>query len=184
MLVNRIASEQSMTNYDVKSNLSRISEPHAPVLQLTPYETFLRKYTSYFLVNNCQRCRSLICNGQSLFPQKEAQKHFAFNLALLAVDLQHYEEAANQFKDVYMTYASSAKIRPPAQRISGTNAVELEKFAMLNNLLITYILVIEQNEDKARLSELMSFLHEAKLMNVRYTQSTEELKLMKIAVYV
>ena len=30
----------------------------------------------------------------------------------------------------------------------------------------------------------MSFLNETKLMNVRYTQSTEELKLMKIAVYI
>lgn len=83
-----------------------------------------------------------------------------------------------------MTYGSSVKIRPAAQRINGIHAVELEKFAMLNNLLITYILAIEQNEDKARLSELMSFLHEAKLMHVRYTQSTEELKLMKIAAYV
>jgi len=35
-----------------------------------------------------------------------------------------------------------------------------------------------------RLVELMSFLNETKLMNVRYTQSTEELKLMKIAVYI
>jgi hypothetical protein len=30
----------------------------------------------------------------------------------------------------------------------------------------------------------MSFLNETKLLNVRYTQSTEELKLMKIAVYI
>ena len=65
-------SDRSMTQYDVKSTVTKASEPPVPMLQLTPYEAFVRKYTSYFMVNNCQRCRSLICNGQSLFPQKEA----------------------------------------------------------------------------------------------------------------
>lgn len=55
---------------------------------------------------------------------------------------------------------------------------------MINNLLVTSVLNLESSHDPERLVELMSFLNETKLMNVRYTQSTEELKLMKIAVYI
>jgi hypothetical protein len=55
---------------------------------------------------------------------------------------------------------------------------------MLNNILITYVLDLEKTNDPVSLVELMSFLNETKLLNVRYTQSTEELKLMKIAVYI
>jgi len=66
------------------------------------------------MVNNAQKARSLITNGMSLFAQKEAQKHFAFNQALLAVDLEKYGEAANQYKDVYLNHGITIKVRPSA----------------------------------------------------------------------
>ena len=66
------------------------------------------------MVNNAQKARSLITNGMSLFSQKEAQKHFTFNQALLAVDLEKYGEAANQYKDVYLNHGITIKVRPSA----------------------------------------------------------------------
>lgn len=92
------------------------------------------------------------------------------------MDLKNYKQAADQYKKVYLNFCD-VKIRPAAQRINGINAKELEKFAMLTNYIVAALLADEQEPDFYRLRDLSSILNDAKLFNVRYTQSQEEIKL-------
>ena len=68
--------------------------------------------------------------------------------------------------------------------MEGPNTREDQKFAILQNLIIAYVMREEQNPSRASQQALYQLLRSEKLLNVRYTQSPDELNLFKMATYV
>ena len=68
--------------------------------------------------------------------------------------------------------------------MEGENDQETLKFAIINNLIITYVLREMQEPDLASQQALYTILQRERLLNVRYTQSVDELNLFKMATYI
>ena len=82
---------------------------------------------------------------------------------------QNYAEALEKYLALYQNVCKNFTVRPSAQRIEGPNALESQKFAILQNLIITYMLREEEEPSRASQQALYQLLRNEKLLNVRYT---------------
>lgn len=85
---------------------------------------------------------------------------------------------------MYTDIAKDFQVRPPASRIEGNNEMESQKFAILTNLIIAYMMQEMVQPNQTSQQALYELLRNEKLLHVRFTQSTDELNLFKLATYV
>ncbi len=130
-----------------------------------------------------QRCEVLMKQGKAIFRREECSQQFSFNKGTLLLAQQMYDEAIDQYLALYESPGKEIHIRPSAYRIEGTNMRENFKFAILNNLIIAYIMREQAEPDRVNQQSLYQILRAEKLFDVRYTQSEQELNLFKMATY-
>lgn len=82
----------------------------------------------------------LMKQGMQIFKRPEIQTQFAFNKGVLFLAQHKFDESIQQFLQLYENVCSKIKVRPPAQRIEGTNLEETQKFSILQNLILAYVM--------------------------------------------
>ena len=75
-------------------------------------------------------------------------------------------------------------MRPSAQRLEGCNIRESQKFAILQNLVISYMMREMEEPSRSRQQTLYQLLRAESLIHIRFTQSNDELNLFKMATFV
>jgi len=96
----------------------------------------------------------------------------------------HYEKAIETYGGLYERVCTKFTVRPPADRIAGINPKEEQKFAILTNLIISYMLFETEKPSRATQQAVYELLRNERLLHVRYTQSLDELNLYKLATFV
>ena len=85
---------------------------------------------------------------------------------------------------LYEAICKNFKMRPSAQRLEGCNVREAQKFAILQNLVIAYMMREMEEPSRTRQTTLYQLLRTESLIHIRFTQSTDELNLFKMATFV
>ena len=86
--------------------------------------------------------------GAIIFSRDKCRQQFTFNQAVLDLIKKDYESAVEKNLDLYEEICKNLEVRPPAKRIEGINADEELYFAILTNLLISYMMREQQEPNR------------------------------------
>ena len=137
--------------------------------QLSSYEICLQKYTNYLRAKKLDRCEMLIKQGSMIFRKPECTQQFKFNQGCLYIASGRYDDAVQKYLELYADIGKKLKVRPAAQRLEGCTEEEAQKFAILHNLVIAYIMRELESPDPENQHALYQLLRNEKLIAVRYT---------------
>ena len=125
---------------------------------MTSYETCLSKYTTYLRVKKFERSEALMKQGKTIFKRPDCTHQFSFNQGLLCMAQKKYDDAVERYQALYEDVSHNFEVRPSALRIEGNNKEEERKFAILNNLIIAYMMREMQGPKRAAQNELYNLL--------------------------
>ena len=127
-----------------------------------------------------ERAILLVKQGYMLFPHSTTKKHFKYNSGLLSMMQFKYSKAVKKYFELYYHIAKDLK---PKARSTQADQSQLEKFAILNNLIIACMLKESVKVDVAGMDQLYEILRYENVIDVRFTQIQEELTLFLLVAY-
>ena len=127
-----------------------------------------------------ERAILLIKQGYMLFPHSTTKKHFKYNSGLFSMMQSKYSKAVNKYFELYYHVAKDLQ---PKARSTQVDPSQLEKFAILNNLIIAFMLKESVKVDFAGMDQLYEILRYENVIDVRFTQIQEELTLFLLVAY-
>ena len=127
-----------------------------------------------------ERAILLIKQGYMLFPHSTTKKHFKYNSGLFSMMQSKYSKAVNKYFELYYHVAKDLQ---PKARSTQVDPSQLEKFAILNNLIIAFMLKESVKVDVAGMDQLYEILRYENVIDVRFTQIQEELTLFLLVAY-
>ena len=113
------------------------------------------------------RAKVLIKQGMMIFPQMKTQ--FQFNEGVMLLTQREFKKAMLKYYHLYREHGKMIRLRPPAKRLEGCNKEELQKFAILQNLIIAFMLCLREKYSKKVMNKLYQILVDENLLHVRFT---------------
>ena len=101
-----------------------------------------------------------------IFPSSTTKKHFKYNSGLFSIINANYKKAVKNYLELYYHVAKDVKPRARADQIDPR---QLEKIAILNNLIIAFMLKESVKVDVSGMNQLYEILRYENVIDVRFT---------------